>query len=79
MKRSKTLYSITAWIWNRWNEYEPQTVFSDEDQEKAKAAFAAMHLHGDMPAIELYRCEISTEDEIAWHVDRRTFLDRRDY
>ena len=76
--KTKILYSITGWKWNGY-EYEPQTIFYDEDEGKAREAFDGTHLHLDMPAIELYECRLETEDGISWSMTDKKFLDRRDY
>lgn len=76
--KTKTMYSITGWKWNGY-EYEPQTIFYDEDEEKAREAFDGTHLHLDMTAIELYECHLETKDGITWSMAEKKFLDRRDY
>ena len=76
--KTKTMYLITGWKWNGY-EYEPQTIFFDEDEGKARDAFYGTRLHLGMPSIELYKCRLETDDCIVWSMADKKFLDRRDY
>lgn len=76
--KSKVLYWIKGWVWNGY-EYEPQNIFQSEDPDEARRAFDGTHLHLDMPAIELYKSSLETDDGIWWQTAEMEFIDRRDY